>query len=108
MFAYAILLCMSFSNFKLWFSIFRPSVLDNFALLSGQLYQLNRSLKSDKIPPLKNYAVIPLALSPLHDPEVEVFLLTNSSYKYCNVYFLVLFLIIGLSLFSNSFNIKNS
>ncbi|CAI9736157.1 mediator of RNA polymerase II transcription subunit 8-B-like [Octopus vulgaris] len=48
-----------------------PNALDNFALLSGQLNSLTRLLKSEKIPPLKNYVLLPLALSPDKDPELE-------------------------------------
>jgi len=48
-------------------------VLDNFALLSGHISTLNRLLSSDKMPAFKNYAVIPLALSPERDAELEVF-----------------------------------
>lgn len=47
-------------------------MLDNFALLSGQISTLNRLLGSDKMPALKNYAVIPLALSQERDTELEV------------------------------------
>jgi len=53
-------------------AICRPTVLDNFALLSGHISTLNRLLSSDKMPALKNYAVIPLALSPGRDTELEV------------------------------------
>jgi len=48
-------------------------MLDNFALLSGHISTLNRLLSSDKMPAFKNYAVIPLALSPERDAELEVF-----------------------------------
>lgn len=48
-----------------------PTVLDNFALLSGHISTLNRLLSSDKMPAFKNYAVIPLALSPGRDTELE-------------------------------------
>ncbi|GAB1605815.1 mediator of RNA polymerase II transcription subunit 8-like isoform X2 [Argonauta hians] len=48
-----------------------PNALDNFALLSGQLNSLTRLLKSEKIPPLKNYVLLPLALSPDKDTELE-------------------------------------
>jgi len=54
-------------------------VLDNFALLSGHISTLNRLLSNDKMPAFKNYAVIPLALSPERDTELEVF--------YCKKYF---------------------
>lgn len=52
-------------------SITWPNVLDNFALLSGQLNSLSRLLKSEKIPPLKNYVLLPLALSPDKDLDLE-------------------------------------
>lgn len=55
-------------------------MLDNFASLSGHISSLNRLLSSDKMPAFKNYAVIPLALSPERDAELEV--------CYCSVYFL--------------------
>ncbi|XP_068095555.1 mediator of RNA polymerase II transcription subunit 8-B-like isoform X4 [Hyperolius riggenbachi] len=47
-----------------------PSVLDNFALLSGQLNTLNKVLKNDKTPLLKNQVIIPLLLSPDRDEEI--------------------------------------
>ena len=53
-------------------AICRPTVLDNFALLSGHVSTLNRLLSSDKMPAFKNCAVIPLALSQERDTELEV------------------------------------
>lgn len=50
----------------------RPSVLDNFALLSGQLNSLGRLLKSDRMPALRNYVFLPLELNPERDVELEV------------------------------------
>lgn len=47
-----------------------PSVLDNFALLSGQLSTLNKVLKNEKMPLLKNQVIIPLLLSPDRDEEI--------------------------------------
>ncbi|XP_053549580.1 mediator of RNA polymerase II transcription subunit 8 [Bombina bombina] len=47
-----------------------PSVLDNFALLSGQLNTLNKVLKNEKTPLLKNQVIIPLILSPDRDEEI--------------------------------------
>ncbi|XP_060577611.1 mediator of RNA polymerase II transcription subunit 8-like [Ruditapes philippinarum] len=41
-----------------------PSLLDNFALLSGQLNSLSRVLKSDKMPSLKSQLILPIELSP--------------------------------------------
>ncbi|XP_060073506.1 mediator of RNA polymerase II transcription subunit 8-B-like [Ylistrum balloti] len=48
-----------------------PSVLDNFALLSGQLNSLGKLLKSEKVPVLRNQILLPLALSPERDQELE-------------------------------------
>ncbi|XP_069126649.1 mediator of RNA polymerase II transcription subunit 8-B-like isoform X2 [Argopecten irradians] len=48
-----------------------PSVLDNFALLSGQLNSLGKLLKSEKVPALRNQILLPLALSPERDQELE-------------------------------------
>ncbi|XP_069083905.1 mediator of RNA polymerase II transcription subunit 8 isoform X2 [Pleurodeles waltl] len=47
-----------------------PSVLDSFALLSGQLSTLNKMLKNDKTPLLRNQVIIPLILSPDRDEEI--------------------------------------
>ncbi|XP_066481418.1 mediator of RNA polymerase II transcription subunit 8 [Tiliqua scincoides] len=47
-----------------------PSVLDNFALLSGQLNTLNKVLKHEKTPLLRNQVIIPLVLSPDRDEEI--------------------------------------
>lgn len=44
-----------------------PSVLDNFALLSGQISNLVNAIKSEKTPPLRNFLVVPQRLSP--DPD---------------------------------------
>ena len=51
---------------------FRPTVLDNFALISSQINSLSRLLKSDKCPALRNYAVVPLAFSTEKDSNLEV------------------------------------
>ncbi|PIO26182.1 hypothetical protein AB205_0204330 [Aquarana catesbeiana] len=48
----------------------KPSVLDNFALLSGQLSTLNKVLKNEKMPLLKNQVIIPLLLTPDRDEEI--------------------------------------
>ncbi|CAH1772744.1 unnamed protein product, partial [Owenia fusiformis] len=48
-----------------------PSMLDSYALLSGQMNSLQKLLKSDKMPNLRNQIVLPLALVPERDPEVE-------------------------------------
>lgn len=50
----------------------RPSVLDNFALLSGQLNTINKLLKSDKTPSFRNQVIIPLLLSPDRDEDLAV------------------------------------
>ncbi|XP_075688779.1 mediator of RNA polymerase II transcription subunit 8 [Rhinoderma darwinii] len=47
-----------------------PSVLDSFALLSGQLNTLNKVLKNEKTPLMKNQVIIPLLLSPDRDEEI--------------------------------------
>lgn len=47
-------------------------MLDNFALLSGQLNTLNKVLKNEKTPLLKNQVIIPLLLSPDRDEEIMV------------------------------------
>ncbi|XP_048394772.1 mediator of RNA polymerase II transcription subunit 8 isoform X1 [Stegostoma tigrinum] len=47
-----------------------PSVLDNFALVSGQLNTLNKLLKNEKTPLLRNQVIIPLLLSPDRDDEL--------------------------------------
>lgn len=58
------------SIFLICFS--RPSVLDSFALLSGQLNTLNKVLKHEKTPLLRNQVIIPLVLSPDRDEEIMV------------------------------------
>ena len=50
----------------------RPSVLDNFALLSGQLNTINKLLKNDKTPSFRNQVVIPLLLNPDRDEDLAV------------------------------------
>nr|XP_033772056.1 mediator of RNA polymerase II transcription subunit 8 isoform X2 [Geotrypetes seraphini] len=47
-----------------------PSVLDSFALLSGQLNTLNKVLKNEKTPLLRNQVLIPLILTPDRDDEI--------------------------------------
>ncbi|XP_030647751.1 mediator of RNA polymerase II transcription subunit 8 [Chanos chanos] len=47
-----------------------PSVLDNFALLSGQLNTINKLLKNEKTPSFRNQIIIPLLLSPERDEEL--------------------------------------
>ncbi|XP_013407255.1 mediator of RNA polymerase II transcription subunit 8-B [Lingula anatina] len=48
-----------------------PSVLDSFALLSGQISSLNKLLKHEKTPLLRNYVLLPLLLSPDRDADLE-------------------------------------
>lgn len=65
-----------FSHFELSHYLtlmnFRPSMLDNFALLSGQLNTLGKLLRNEKVPPLRNSILLPIALSGDRDPELEV------------------------------------
>ncbi|KAK7502260.1 hypothetical protein BaRGS_00006624 [Batillaria attramentaria] len=60
----------------------RPSALDNFALLSGQLNSLKQLLKGDKMPPLRNYVLFPVLLSQDADPHLEK--LTEGRVMSCN------------------------
>ena len=57
--------------------ISRPTMLDSFALLSGQLSNINRLLKSDKMPDLRNQIVLPLLLVPEKDDHLEVSIISN-------------------------------
>lgn len=56
----------------------RPSVLDNFALLSGQLNTINKVLKNEKTPSYRSQVIIPLLLSPDRDEELLVSVFTDS------------------------------
>ncbi|XP_072246288.1 mediator of RNA polymerase II transcription subunit 8 [Leuresthes tenuis] len=47
-----------------------PSVLDNFALLSGQLNNINKLLKNEKTPSFRSQVIIPLLLSPDRDEDL--------------------------------------
>ncbi|XP_043223122.1 mediator of RNA polymerase II transcription subunit 8-like isoform X2 [Amphibalanus amphitrite] len=47
-----------------------PSLLDSFALLSGQLNNLLRVLKNEKTPLLRNRVTLPLLLSPERDEQL--------------------------------------
>ncbi|XP_049587477.1 mediator of RNA polymerase II transcription subunit 8 isoform X2 [Syngnathus scovelli] len=47
-----------------------PSVLDNFALLSGQLNTINKLLKNEKTPSFHNQLIIPLLLSQDRDDDL--------------------------------------
>ena len=46
------------------------SFLDNFALISGQINNMMKVIKSDRTPSYKNRIVLPLLLSPDHDEEL--------------------------------------
>lgn len=52
-----------------------PTVLDNFALISGQFTAISKMLALDKAPPLRNLTVLPLLLS--QDRDEELFQLTE-------------------------------
>lgn len=52
--------------------LLRPSVLDNFALLSGQLNTINKLLKNEKTPSFRNQLIIPLLLSQDRDDDLAV------------------------------------
>lgn len=54
------------------FLSYRPSVLDNFALLSGQLNTINKLLRNEKTPSFRNQVIIPLVLSPDRDEDLAV------------------------------------
>ncbi|ELU16221.1 hypothetical protein CAPTEDRAFT_226423 [Capitella teleta] len=59
-----------------------PNVLDNFALISGQINTLNRFLKNDKTPALRNHILLPLVLAP--EPDLELEKLTESRVRAFN------------------------
>lgn len=50
----------------------RPSVLDNFGLLSGQLNTINKMLKNEKTPSFRSQVIIPLLLSQKPDDDLTV------------------------------------
>lgn len=52
-----------------------PTVLDNFALISGQFTAISKMLAPDKTPPLRNLTILPLLLS--QDKDDELFQLTE-------------------------------
>ncbi|KAK7603015.1 hypothetical protein V9T40_003014 [Parthenolecanium corni] len=56
-------------------SITWPTVLDNFALISAQFTAISKILSTEKIPPLRNFTVLPLRLS--QDRDEELFQLTE-------------------------------
>ncbi|GFS61528.1 mediator of RNA polymerase II transcription subunit 8 [Trichonephila inaurata madagascariensis] len=47
-----------------------PHVLDNFALISGQVNTVLKILRNEKTPPLRNRILLPLVLSPDRDDEL--------------------------------------
>lgn len=47
-----------------------PTVLDNFALLSGQVNTLLKVMKNDKTPAFRNRVLLPIHLSPERDEEL--------------------------------------
>ena len=47
-----------------------PSFLDNYALISGQMNSLLRTMKHEKTPALRKYITLPLLLSPDRDEEL--------------------------------------
>ena len=47
-----------------------PSFLDSYALISGQMNSLLRTMKAEKTPSLKKYITLPLLLSPDRDEEL--------------------------------------
>ena len=47
-----------------------PSFLDSYALISGQMNSLLRTMKHEKTPTLKKYITLPLLLSPDRDEEL--------------------------------------
>ncbi|KAL8589020.1 hypothetical protein ACOMHN_048001 [Nucella lapillus] len=59
-----------------------PSMLDNYALLSGQLNSLRQMLRGDKMPALRNYVVFPIVVSQNADPHLEK--LTEGRVVSCN------------------------
>ncbi|XP_028967438.1 mediator of RNA polymerase II transcription subunit 8 [Galendromus occidentalis] len=48
-----------------------PAVLDYFALISGQMNNLLKVLRSDKLPKLRNRIILPLLVSPDPDPDLQ-------------------------------------
>lgn len=50
----------------------RPTMLDNYALLSGQINTFLKVLKNDKTPILRNLISLPIKLSPDRDEELAV------------------------------------
>ena len=50
-----------------------PQVLDNFALLSGQINTLNKLLSNERMPALRNLCILPIKVSMDKDDELESF-----------------------------------
>ena len=50
----------------------RPSALDSFSALSGQVSTLTKQLRVDRTSSMQNYVFLPLQLSNEHDPQLEV------------------------------------
>lgn len=50
----------------------RPSALDSFSALSGQVSTLTKQLRVDRTSSMQNYVFLPLQLSNDHDPQLEV------------------------------------
>ncbi|ESP01274.1 hypothetical protein LOTGIDRAFT_186104 [Lottia gigantea] len=59
-----------------------PSMLDNFALISSNMNSLSKVLKGERIPPLRNFTLFPVLLSPERDQELEK--LTEGRLFMCN------------------------
>ena len=58
-------------------------MLDNFALLSGQISSLHRLLKNDKMPDLRNRVFFPCQLCADRDEELEVCSLNPNTLSDC-------------------------
>lgn len=57
-----------------------PQVLDNFALLSGQINTLGKLLKNDRMPVLRNLCILPQLVSQERDEELEALTENRISY----------------------------
>lgn len=47
-------------------------MMEHFGVLSSGLSSTKRLLKTEKMPPLRNYVLFPILLSPDRDPHLEV------------------------------------
>ena len=54
------------------FPLHRPSALDSFSALSGQVSTLTKQLRVDRASSMQNYVFLPLQFSTEHDPQLEV------------------------------------